>query len=67
MTRRIIGWDQSYHWSSDWNGDEVGYPEIDVVGLYTKENAEGKVENLYVNTENGHVLESWFDDEEEEF
>lgn len=67
MTRRIIGWDQNYHWSSDWNGYEVGYPEVDVVGLYTKENAEGKIENLYVNTENGHVLESWFDDEEEEF
>lgn len=22
-------------WSSDWNGDEVGYPDISVVGLYS--------------------------------
>ena len=20
------------HWSSDWNGDEIGYPEVNVVG-----------------------------------
>ena len=47
-------------WSSDWNGDEVGYPAIDVVGLYTYHDL-----NMYINMETLQVLELWFDEEEE--
>ena len=28
-------------WSSDWNGDEVGYPESDIVGLYSQGREDG--------------------------
>ena len=28
-------------WSSDWNGYEVGYPESEVVGLYSQERDDG--------------------------
>lgn len=49
------------YWSSDWNGYEVGYPEIDVVGLYTD---QLEPYAYYVNAETGIVLDSWKDDEE---
>jgi len=42
------------YWQSDWNGDEVGYPEILVVGLYTATHLQC---DLYVNAETGDVLE----------
>ena len=28
-------------WSSDWNGDEVGYPDIGVVGFYSQARDDG--------------------------
>lgn len=42
------------HWYSDWNGYEVGYDEILVVGLYRSERLSC---DMYINTENGEVLE----------
>ena len=48
------------HWYSDFNGEEVGYPYIDVVGYYVHEEL-----NLYIDTETETVLEMWFDEEEE--
>lgn len=44
--------------SSSWNGYEISYPEILVVGLYIHENL-----NVYIDTENNRVLEYWYDDE----
>lgn len=52
-------------WSSDWNGEEVGYPESSIIGLYTVENEEGKTLYLYVDIENNKILDFWIDDEEE--
>lgn len=49
------------HWSSDWNGDEVGYDEIPVIGLYEKDGW-----SYYVNSETGEVVEAWQDEEGEE-
>ena len=46
------------HWQSDWNGDEVGYPERNVIGYYTKDNI-----NFYIDMENNEVLEVWMDNE----
>lgn len=43
-------------WSSDWNGDEVGFPTVDVVGLYSFKDAPIE---YYVNTETGVILEAW--------
>lgn len=52
-------------WSSDWNGEEVGYPESTIVSLYTAENEEGKTLYLYVDIENNKILDFWIDNEEE--
>lgn len=46
------------HWQSDWNGDEVGYPDRNVIGYYTKDNI-----NFYIDTENNEILEVWMDNE----
>lgn len=59
-----VGDEVSYgdvHWSSDWNGYEVGYPEIPVVGLYSFPNTEIY---MYLNTEDGTILELWESGEE---
>ncbi len=48
-----IGFDE-IGWSSDWNGDEVGYPEIDVVGLYTILETG---QDVYIDSSNGIILE----------
>lgn len=45
---------RNLHWQSDWNGDEVSYPEILVVGLYTSHELGC---DFYINTETGDVLE----------
>lgn len=49
------------HWSSDWNGYEVGYDYVDVVGLYSSEKLGV---DMYINAENGEVLEimAWEDE-----
>ena len=45
-------------WSSDWNGDEVGYPELGVVGLYSQERDDGSY-SFYIDVETNKVLEFW--------
>lgn len=45
-------------WSSDWNGDEVGYPESGVVGLYSQEREDGSY-SFYIDMETGRVLDFW--------
>ena len=46
------------HWQSDWNGEDVGYPNRNVVGHYSKDNV-----NFYIDTENDEILEVWMDNE----
>lgn len=41
-------------WQSDWNGDEVGFPEYNVVGLYTSQSLGIDV---YLDAETGEVLQ----------
>lgn len=45
------------HWSSDWNGDEVGYDDVLIVGLYRMN--DGNVD-YYVDTETEIILEAWY-------
>jgi hypothetical protein len=40
-------------WSSDWNGYEVGYDDIDVVGLYR---LVGTDVYFYIDVENNKIL-----------
>ena len=49
-------------WSSDWNGDEVGYPEAEVVGLYSQERYDG-VYSFYIDVETNKVLDFWKDED----
>ena len=49
-------------WSSDWNGDEVGYPETAVVGLYTQERDDGSY-SFYIDVETDKVLDFWKDED----
>jgi len=53
------------HWWSDWNGDEVGYDHILVVGLYGFE-YKGKEYGVYIDVETMKALEV-FDYEDEEY
>lgn len=41
-------------WSSDWNGDEVGYDHVDVVGLYLLNDTDF---GFYINMETMEILE----------
>ena len=50
-------------WSSDWNGDEVGYPESDVVGLYSQEREDGCY-YFYIDMDTNMVLDFWKEDED---
>lgn len=50
------------HWSSDWNGDEVGYPDVPVVGLYTL--TVNPDIHFYVNMDTLEILEAWTVNEE---
>lgn len=47
-------------WQSDWNGDEVGYPEVGVVGLYMQVRDDATY-YFYIDTENNRLLEFWVD------
>lgn len=47
------------HWSSDWNGDEVGWPELDVVGLYTYQPNVGPSIHFYIDMDSGLILDMW--------
>lgn len=50
------------HWQSDWCGDEVGYDDVEIVGLYT---AHHLGVDIYLNAETGIVLEIIPHDKEE--
>lgn len=55
-----IGDEVSYselHWSSDWGGDEVDFPEVPVVGLYCFKEQPNVY--IYLNTEDNTILDMW--------
>ena len=49
-------------WSSDWNGYEVGYPESEVVGMYSQERDNGCY-SFYIDVETSTVLDFWKDED----
>lgn len=56
--------DHHWHWQSDWNGDEVGFDHLNVVGLYSLAGVY-----VYINAETGEiiqVLEGMEDEEDKE-
>lgn len=50
----MIAYIGDLHWQSDWNGEDVGFPEVPVVGLYTSASLGV---DLYINAEDSSVLE----------
>lgn len=50
------------HWQSDWNGYEVGFENIGVVGLYTNPNTN---EDYYIDMESSKILQIFSEEEEE--
>lgn len=46
-------------WQSDWNGYEVGYDDIDVVGLYAQEQENEDIFYFYIDMEKMRILEFW--------
>ena len=42
-------------WESDWNGYEVGYDDVLVVGLYMLDDET----YAYIDVENNIILEKW--------
>lgn len=51
-------------WLSDWDGDDVGYPESEIVGLYSQERDDGRY-RFYIGMDTGKVLDFWKDEVEE--
>lgn len=52
-------------WSSDWNGYEVGYDNVDVVGLYSKRMDDDRVISFYIDMDTNRILDIWQEPEEE--
>lgn len=50
------------NWFSDWNGYEIGFPEIPVVGFY--QSADYPNRYFYINAETGDILDAWEEVEE---
>ena len=50
-------------WSSDWNGYEVGFPEIEAIGLYRQEREDGYY-SFYIDVFKGEIVDFWKDDNE---
>lgn len=51
-------------WQSDWDGKDVGFPEIDVVGLYSSSMLQA---DFYIDMDTMEVLQitMWEEDEDE--
>ena len=50
-------------WSSDWNGEDVGYDNVSVVGLYSDPNNEDVM--YYIDMDTNKILEVLIEGEEE--
>ena len=50
-------------WQSDWNGNEVGFDDVAIVGLYSQERADEKTYNFYIDMETMRILDFWVDEE----
>ena len=51
-------------WESDWNGEDVGFDDVPVVGLYTQERDDGDY-SFYIDMETNDLLDFWKDDLED--
>lgn len=49
------------HWWSDWSGDEIGYDEALVVGLYSL--IDFPEIHMYIDVDNDVIIDVWVEEE----
>lgn len=49
-------------WQSDWSGDEIGFDDVSVVGLYSHERSDGKLYSYYIDMDKMVVLDFWIEE-----
>lgn len=68
----IIQWDKKFGfiswedlgWSSDWDGEDIGEDDVNIVGLYM---LKGSDFGFYINMETDEVLEILYFGDDEDF
>lgn len=50
-------------WSSDWEGKEVGFDDVESVGLFTGYDENDNLYSFYLNYYSGQILELWLDND----
>ena len=60
VTARLEG----LQWSSDWDGEELGYDDSEIVGLYYNELSDGTY-GYYIDMETMELLEYWKEEEDD--
>ena len=50
-------------WSSDWDGKEVGFDDVESVGLFTGYDKNDNLYSFYFNYYSGQILELWLDND----
>lgn len=50
-------------WSSDWEGKEVGFDDVESVGLFTGYDKNDNLYSFYFNYYSGQILELWLDND----
>ena len=50
-------------WQSDWDGEDVGFIDTNVVGMYTQNRDDGDY-SFYIDMETMNVLDFWKEDTE---
>lgn len=57
-----LEYNKDLFWESDWNGYEVGFDNVEVVGLYRLKNSNV---HFYIDMMTDKILEAWgYSDEE---
>lgn len=52
---------QDLTWQSDWNGEEVGHPDVLVAGLWRWRDSDIYV---YMNAETSEIIDIWQEEQE---
>lgn len=53
MNRVCLEYDKELIWQSNWDGHELGYDEVEVIGLYTLKDT---TLNFYIDMENNMII-----------
>ena len=65
VQRGVIEMFESLKWESDWSGDEVGFNDVDIVGLWTLILTDGRMVHMNIDYSTNTILDSWLNEEVE--